>query len=309
MARFIGSSPHTRGARTGWWSSVSTRRIIPAYAGSTRGPSGVGRAVLDHPRIRGEHTPRRSAWPTQKGSSPHTRGALPETRRQQWRARIIPAYAGSTSKTTQSSSPPPDHPRIRGEHGIDVLGRRVAKGSSPHTRGARPVRSRPGGQAWIIPAYAGSTSILESVPALDPDHPRIRGEHAWLASAAMPALGSSPHTRGAPAKGVLGGGCRGIIPAYAGSTSEGLWWLRSVPDHPRIRGEHAPGARARRERQGSSPHTRGARVGDGAPLSGDGIIPAYAGSTLGNPCNTKDRRRDYTSFPLPVTHPSGGGGS
>ena len=40
-----------------------------------------------------------------------------------------------------------------------------------------------------------------------------------------------------------------------------------------------------------------------------GIIPAYAGSTLGNPCNTKDRRRDYTSFPLPVTHPSGGGGS
>ena len=31
---------------------------------------------------------------------------------------------------------------------------------------------------------------------------------------------------------------------------------------------------------GSSPHTRGARVGDAAPLGGDGIIPAYAGSTV-----------------------------
>ena len=61
--------------------------------------------------------------------------------------------------------------------------------------------------------------------------------------------------------------------------------------------------------QGSSPHTRGAHlVGGGAAFRGR-IIPAYAGSTLGNPCNTKDRRRDYTSFPLPVTHPSGGGGS
>ena len=60
---------------------------------------------------------------------------------------------------------------------------------------------------------------------------------------------------------------------------------------------------------GSSPHTRGAHLRRPAPGRSQGIIPAYAGSTLGNPCNTKDRRRDYTSFPLPVTHPSGGGGS
>mgnify|MGYP000917092437 CR=1 FL=1 len=60
---------------------------------------------------------------------------------------------------------------------------------------------------------------------------------------------------------------------------------------------------------GSSPHTRGALSDRGYLICGVRIIPAYAGSTLGNPCNTKDRRRDYTSFPLPVTHPSGGGGS
>ena len=67
---------------------------------------------------------------------------------------------------------------------------------------------------------------------------------------------------------------------------------------------HSSGAAA-----GSSPHTRGAHVHVRLRYDVTRIIPAYAGSTLGNPCNTKDRRRDYTSFPLPVTHPSGGGGS
>ena len=87
----------------------------------------------------------------------------------------------------------------------------------------------------------------------------------------------------------LRAGDYGIIPAYAGSTDL----------------VHTDGIL----KPGSSPHTRGARL-DAVDARGiHGIIPAYAGSTLGNPCNTKDRRRDYTSFPLPVTHPSGGGGS
>ena len=80
-------------------------------------------------------------------------------------------------------------------------------------------------------------------------------------------------------------------------------------DHPRIRGEHLAHGEIVVGEAGSSPHTRGALDEIGVDDRGGGIIPAYAGSTLGNPCNTKDRRRDYTSFPLPVTHPSGGGGS
>ena len=51
-----GSSPHTRGAPPGHTHRDSTRRIIPAYAGSTwTNPTGSGRSQ-DHPRIRGEHT-------------------------------------------------------------------------------------------------------------------------------------------------------------------------------------------------------------------------------------------------------------
>ena len=91
--------------------------------------------------------------------------------------------------------------------------------------------------------------------------------------------GSSPHTRGAPAPGFSIRPGAGIIPAYAGSTS----WerRRRVPawDHPRIRGEHrrAPGVGC--AVLGSSPHTRGAPVGDDDVFDVVGIIPAYAGST------------------------------
>ena len=114
--------------------------------------------------------------------------------------------------------------------------------------------------------------------------------------------GSSPHTRGAlvvPGLAPFGGG---IIPAYAGSTSgwivgrRGVWdhpaYAGSTPgvnlrgvsftDHPRIRGEHYACTVVTKLGEGSSPHTRGAhhRVHrDGDRL---GIIPAYAGSTVGD---------------------------
>ena len=163
--------------------------------------------------------------------------------------------------------------------------------------------------ARIIPAYAGSTGRRRRRCRGPRDHPRIRGEHDQLEHLLPPKLGSSPHTRGAPAD--LIGYPEGprIIPAYAGSTPR----PRTVPpcarDHPRIRGEHAGLNVNPRSDGGSSPHTRGAQNNAESETNLPWIIPAYAGSTLGNPCNTKDRRRDYTSFPLPVTHPSGGGGS
>ena len=37
---------------------------------------GGGSAVLDHPRIRGEHNGRDGIFGNDPGSSPHTRGAL-----------------------------------------------------------------------------------------------------------------------------------------------------------------------------------------------------------------------------------------
>ena len=50
-----GSSPHTRGAHTAVSHPAESGRIIPAYAGSTRGAGRRRRRFADHPRIRGEH--------------------------------------------------------------------------------------------------------------------------------------------------------------------------------------------------------------------------------------------------------------
>ena len=111
------------------------------------------------------------------------------------------------------------------------------------------------------------------------DHPRIRGEHDFDLEAIVDDLGSSPHTRGAPAQRQQAPNPRRIIPAYAGSTTQRRRRFSSPRDHPRIRGEHrAPPSHLPRHR-GSSPHTRGAlRPGLPHPLPGR-IIPAYAGST------------------------------
>ena len=169
-----------------------------------------------------------------------------------------------------------DHPRIRGEH--------------------RPGRVREDDASGIIPAYAGSTPSPRSYSS------------SWR--------GSSPHTRGAPRRTACRARCRwdhprirgehwfsrvqrvlssGIIPAYAGST----------PSHI------PPSVSA----QGSSPHTRGARVvrpvvdavrRDHPRLRGEhsciavlerpgwGIIPAYAGSTFNE---TGDALREMGSSP------------
>ena len=131
----------------------------------------------------------------------------------------------------------------------------------------------------IIPAYAGSTIYLEQPHLLNPDHPRIRGEHLDQKPPAPAGGGSSPHTRGAPALFDPGSAWIRIIPAYAGSTITVPFRCCSGADHPRIRGEHDEVPDGDALAVGSSPHTRGARVEDGARLGGGRIIPAYAGST------------------------------
>ena len=91
-----GSSPHTRGAPPRSLSSAPRDRIIPAYAGSTCGPTLHGRGLSDHPRIRGEHQLALMKPGDLVGSSPHTRGARGTRRPGAFDSRIIPAYAGST---------------------------------------------------------------------------------------------------------------------------------------------------------------------------------------------------------------------
>ena len=176
-------------------------------------------------------------------------------------------------------NPTTDHPRIRGEHLPRDLGYPRYDGSSPHTRGAREIFAAHCASYGIIPAYAGSTAVASPGISSSWDHPRIRGEHfAGLARDAHHG-GSSPHTRGAHPKAERGLHRERIIPAYAGSTAPCRQFLTASTDHPRIRGEHRHRPTLSCHIRGSSPHTRGAPLGDRDRRRVHGIIPAYAGST------------------------------
>ena len=215
----------------------------------------------DHPRIRGEHALDEADTAVSAGSSPHTRGAPADDDVDAEGRGIIPAYAGSTI----TGLPDCNH----------------EAGSSPHTRGARQIGAQSLGRGGIIPAYAGSTRLIRRVVSAPRDHPRIRGEHALIRRDVQTGQGSSPHTRGARQFAVVQGAGSRIIPAYAGSTAPRWASPRARPDHPRIRGEHPTDIDGRSQQSGSSPHTRGAQRHLGIHGDGPGIIPAYAGSTLG----------------------------
>ena len=136
----------------------------------------------------------------------------------------------------------------------------MSLGSSPHTRGARDSLPSEVGHFGIIPAYAGSTTPSVGGFLQVKDHPRIRGEHGTPTDRTFSLSGSSPHTRGAPTRRPSASLTSGIIPAYAGSTLCIRPFLRDTWDHPRIRGEHYKELVTAQDREGSSPHTRGAQL-------------------------------------------------
>ena len=159
----------------------------------------------DHPRIRGEHVPTVRAAQVFEGSSPHTRGARRRGAARHARRRIIPAYAGSTTRRYQPLQRGPDHPRIRGEHRILPPDQTLPGGSSPHTRGAPP--GRPDIRPGLVdhPRIRGEHSALSQSRPGGTDHPRIRGEHLPRYLGNPRYDGSSPHTRGAPRRPRAGG--------------------------------------------------------------------------------------------------------
>ena len=75
---------------------ITSMRIIPADAGSTRRPGTFGSIRRDHPRGCGEHHLQSSHIAYELGSSPRMRGALMDRYMPKDKMRIIPADAGST---------------------------------------------------------------------------------------------------------------------------------------------------------------------------------------------------------------------
>ena len=154
-----GSSPLTRGTLEAQFSPEALRGIIPAYAGNTVLGRLPDRRLADHPRLRGEHETWSEPGSTSMGSSPLTRGTRGPWGLAATAARIIPAYAGNTSRWLRSRKTRKDHPRLRGEHWCPPSLCRCYSGSSPLTRGTPWELCGGLGFSRIIPAYAGNTPI------------------------------------------------------------------------------------------------------------------------------------------------------
>ena len=173
---------------------------------------------------------------------------------------LIPAYAGSTPHTIGGSMDSTAHPRLRGEHVEAGMDKDRIRGSSPLTRGARTPPRSPGKHGRLIPAYAGSTRAASLPWRGMSAHPRLRGEHYPDDYRRPGGGGSSPLTRGALTLSWFVFTRLRLIPAYAGSTFNGIVAPQYEGAHPRLRGEHPHSSPATSAPRGSSPLTRGARV-------------------------------------------------
>ena len=213
-----GSSPLTRGKLLLDPEEVPIEGLIPAHAGKTRPPACQGPEWAAHPRSRGENRQERSRLSCVDGSSPLTRGKPADCRVPLDTQRLIPAHAGKTWVTSAASPTGRAHPRSRGENWSDRLYTSDTWGSSPLTRGKPARRGLEGMVRRLIPAHAGKTADTHRRCEYQAAHPRSRGEnyqyhHDWY----QPS-GSSPLTRGKPARRGLEGMVRRLIPAHAGKT-------------------------------------------------------------------------------------------
>ena len=130
------------------------------------------------------------------------------------------------------------HPRSRGENGSDGFDSGGHGGSSPLTRGKHLVEDGENFVSGLIPAHAGKTrQVMRAYPDTGA-HPRSRGENGTSRQTCGLYPGSSPLTRGKPARRAGGQAVAGLIPAHAGKTTMSTSALCLLWAHPRSRGEN-----------------------------------------------------------------------
>ena len=254
-----GSSPLTRGKHQPADLGCERPRLIPAHAGKTDACRANLRGPWAHPRSRGENAGVGAALMLAPGSSPLTRGKHAGSLDRLAGERLIPAHAGKTPSCGSTCGRMGAHPRSRGEN--DLPRERFVRvdGSSPLTRGKRRTYQPADLRHRLIPAHAGKTDGGQVVGLHIRAHPRSRGENINAVAGGNAETGSSPLTRGKPARRWTGRTSGRLIPAHAGKTiSDGVRWS----------GEY-----------GSSPLTRGKRDVPCGEVEALGLIPAHAGKT------------------------------
>ena len=111
-----GSSPLTRGKQLRGPAQVIHIGLIPAHAGKTRPPNQPSYPTQAHPRSRGENVLGTPTKPSDRGSSPLTRGKLLKQVAYNLMQGLIPAHAGKTAGRRVRHGIQGAHPRSRGEN-------------------------------------------------------------------------------------------------------------------------------------------------------------------------------------------------
>ena len=226
-----GSSPRGRGTQHAIAPEFPVSRVIPAWAGNTfpdtsssAGHPRVGgehfRRCAGHPRVGGEHFRRATYAQPIDGSSPRGRGTRQRCLDRIERDRVIPAWAGNTSRMSRKVN------RIYG--------------SSPRGRGTPWDMQPRRGRTRVIPAWAGNTWRDTVGSFSGAGHPRVGGEHSARCALTPWVSGSSPRGRGTPPDPGFPPPYVRVIPAWAGNTSPVRSSDLTTTGHPRVGGEHLP---------------------------------------------------------------------
>ena len=138
-----------------------------------------------------------------------------------------------------------------------MLGADEDAGSSPRGRGKRQNRVTSPRLDGLIPAWAGKTAWQSWTWTGSSAHPRVGGENSAACMASADAGGSSPRGRGKLPPSICPHHESGLIPAWAGKTSNFLLGLHQDPAHPRVGGENVRARERAIAIRGSSPRGRG----------------------------------------------------
>ena len=149
------------------------------------------------------------------------------------------------------------YPRWRGEHEMLVSVNAANTGLSPLARGTHILQNTRLISTRFIPAGAGNTRRLISAARDSPVYPRWRGEHRLCLRLYRWWRGLSPLARGTPERGAARHAKMRFIPAGAGNTVDGEFFIAGAPVYPRWRGEHDRLRHLAVADQGLSPLARG----------------------------------------------------
>ena len=193
-------------------------RFIPASAGNTVDATSTRAATPVYPRWRGEHVLRCTCCTATFGLSPLARGTHFLIADILQFVRFIPAGAGNTPAVSGMKRKLSVYPRWRGEHLTCSCLIFIVHGLSPLARGTRTLRAHSALSDRFIPAGAGNTACVVSVPPKIAVYPRWRGEHIEQPANVIAEHGLSPLARGTQNQPRTRYVRRRFIPAGAGNT-------------------------------------------------------------------------------------------